>query len=307
MNQPISAQEIESEASYLAPWARTRAEFVVPERFAVAIGTHLRANFAQQAATKAALILGVQGPPGEGKTEMVNVCCAHLGCNVFHLSAAAMSGKHEGDARQVLLRNVAKARRAVLTNDRPSVLLIDDMDRGVASLKDTTGHTINSGLLVGTLQDLANNVRTVAPCAPQARVPIVMTANSFAALTGSLVRPGRMHFFTWQPTWKEKADMALPLFGQRTPFESARLRRIVRWYHAKGEPLAFFVQLAHEYVGAAAPWPADCTDILRAAQAFAGLSERALGVLDFGVLRRLARELHRAKAQSFLQGEASHV
>jgi hypothetical protein len=308
MNQQIAPQQLDAEASYMAPWSRSLSEFIVPDRFSTAVGQHLRANFAYRSArSKPALILAVQGAPGEGKTEMVNVCCAHLGCNVFHLSAAALSGKHEGDARQILLRNVATARRAELTNERPSVLVIDDMDRGVASLTDRTGHTINSSLLVGALQDLANDVHTISVAVPVSRVPIIMTANSFASLTGSLIRPGRMRFFTWDPTWREKAKMALPIFGRRTPVECMRLRRMVRWYHSKGEPLAFFVQLMHEYLGAAAPWPTNCSDILEAAKAFSGATEAALAVLDFRVLRLLARELHRAKARSFLRRDRCHV
>src|SRR5215470_11987907 len=119
------SQELD-EASYVAPWSTSRAKIIVPERFSAAIGEHLRANMADAAGRlRPALILAVQGAPGEGKTEMVIRCCVELGCNVFHLSAAAMSGKHEGDAQQVLLRNITRARRIALTNDRPSVLVID--------------------------------------------------------------------------------------------------------------------------------------------------------------------------------------
>src|SRR5262249_20573506 len=131
--------------------------------------------------------------------------------------------------------------------------------------------------------------------------------NSFASLTGSLIRPGRMRFFTWDPTWREKASMALPIFGRRSPVECARLRRMVRWYHCKGEPLAFFLQLMHEYVGAASPWSADCSDILEAATAFSATTQAALAVIDFRLLRRLGRDLHRAKARSFLSRERSHA
>jgi len=308
MNEPVAPQEIDCEATYVAPWSRSRTEIVIPERFSAAIGEHLRVNLAETAAkSRAALILGVQGPAGEGKTEMVVRCCAHVGCNVFHLSAAALSGKHEGDARQALLRSILTARRVALTNDRPSVVVLDDLDRGVASLDERTGHTVNSGLLVGALQNLANDTQAASGGMPHARVPIIMTANSLDSLPTSLVRPGRMRILTWQPTWQEKASMALPLFGARTPLECARLRLIVLRYHRRGQPLAFFAQLAHEYVAASAPWPAECTDVLEAAQVFTKATASALAILDFGVLRRLARRLHRAKAQSFLKEGRCHV
>src|SRR5262249_23094073 len=126
------------------------------------------------------------------------------------------------------------------------------------------------------------------------------------SLASSLVRPGRMRFFTWQPTWQEKASMAVPIFGARTCLERARLRRMVRHYHGEGQPLAFFVQLAHEYLASAAPWPTECSDILDASQPFSDATAAALAVLDFRVLRRLARQLHGAKAQSFLDEERCH-
>src|SRR5258708_5310578 len=127
MTQPVAPHELDSEATYVAPWSRSTTEIFVPARFSAAIGEHLRANLAETAAkSRSALILAVQGAPGEGKTEMVIRCCAHVGCNVFHLSAAALSGKHEGDARQMLLRNIKSARRVAVTNDRPSALVIDD-------------------------------------------------------------------------------------------------------------------------------------------------------------------------------------
>jgi hypothetical protein len=71
--------------------------------------------------------------------------------------------------------------------------------------------------------------------AAHARVPIIMTANTFASLAGSLTRPGRMRFFTWQPTWPEKADMVLPIFGERTAIETIRLRRMLKSYHGKDQ------------------------------------------------------------------------
>ena len=301
MNQHVPQQELESEAAYLAPWSKTLSEFFVPDRFLAAIGMHLRANFAAAAANlRPALMLAVQGPPGEGKTEMVNLCCAHLGCNVFHLSAAAMAGEHEGDARQVLLRTVAAARRTALSNDRPAVLVIDDMDRGVASLTNRTGHTINSGLLVGALQGLANDMQSRGAAVPTARVPVIMTANSFASLPSSLVRPGRTRFFTWTPTWQEKAEMVLPLFAPTTSVEESRLRRLVKRYHAKSEPLAFFVHLRHEYAAALAPWPLDCSDILIAADEFSRRACETGAETDFRLLYRVADELHSTKALSFL-------
>jgi SpoVK/Ycf46/Vps4 family AAA+-type ATPase len=301
MNKLDQPQEFNATASYLRPWSSTRSQLFIPDRFFKEICGHLGAHLAG-GAHKVPRILGVQGPPGEGKTEMVNVTCAHLGCNTFCISGATLAGKHEGDAPRALLGIYAEARRAALSSGRPSVLIIDDIHLSVAALKETTGHTINSSLLVGALHELANDTQSLANSTPYARVPIIATGNDFSCLPETLTRPGRMKFFTWQPSWQEKAGMVLPIFGTRTPLERERLRWVIRQYHKQGRPLAFFVQLLHEYLAAGSPWPDDCDDILEAAAAFSQSADSALSRLDFPTLNRIARQLHRNRAQSFLRG-----
>ena len=296
------------EASFAEPWSPLRSHIHIPATFSVEVSRHLIVHLSStRTRQRPPLILAIQGRPGDGKTEMVTECCVRVGCNTFCMSGAALSGKHEGDARVLLLKLIADARRRAIATERPSVLIIDDIDRSIAALSKNTGHTVNSALLIGALHDLANQVHSASDDMPLSRVPVVMTGNDFSTLPETLTRPGRTRFFSWCPTWREKADMALPLFGARNEKERKRLRWLVWRYHRRGQPLAFFVQLAGEYLAAATPLPGDCRDILEAAAYFARASQSALDHLDFSRLNRLARQLHRETARSFLQREERNV
>jgi hypothetical protein len=213
-----------------------------------------------------------------------------------------LSGKHEGDAHTVLLRVADEAKAVTLGNDRPSVLILDDIDRSVAARRSNTTYTINSELLVGTLQDLAND-HDFGSTINLLRLPIILTGNNFACLPETLVRPGRMRFFTWQPNWQEKFDILLPIVGDLSWIERRQLRELVRRYHGKGQPLAFFIDLLNSYVEQPSSLPSDCTDILQAAQvADVAIADRPIKVAE---LRRLAEFMHHSKARSYLNKVAA--
>jgi ATPase family associated with various cellular activities (AAA) len=287
------------DAAYVAPFSRRRNELHVPDAFFAAVCSHLRGNYSRN--MKIPRLLGVQGPAGEGKTEMVSLVCSQVGCNTFCIASAALSGKHEGDASNLLLHLCREARSVALSNDRPSVLILDDIDRSIAARRQDTSQTINSELLVGALQGLANDLQDRSGDTFYSRCPIVLTGNDFSCLPETLTRPGRMQLFAWEPTWEDKAVMVLPLFGARSWFEVQRLRKLVRTYHRKGEPVAFFVELVSRYQAAAAGGLTDCDDILEAVRTYDTASHDALQSLDFTRLSRMAADIHRNKPRSFLR------
>lgn len=306
MNRPTDLPQFRSVALYVPPWSRSRKSMFVPDAVFNTICNHLRGYFAPHLSRhKPPRLLGVQGPAGDGKTEMTTLICSHVGCNTLFAPAAALAGKHEGDACSALLHLLDDAKRVALTNDRPSVVILDDVDRSVAAACENTGRTINSELLVGALQDIANDQGFIAT-APHLRIPVILTGNNFTSLPQTLTRPGRMRLFAWQPSCRDKGDMWLRHFNTVSWLEEQRLRDIVRRYHARGEPLAFFVDLLHAYREQSAALCGDCVDILQAARSFDNSADNAITPLDFTILDRLARELHKNKARSFLAAGGSH-
>ena len=307
MNSPVDPRQFTTGAAYIAPWELQRTQLVVPNTFFMPIYNHLRRYFSSGASgRKPPRLLAIQGPAGDGKTEMTTLVCSHLGCHVLFVAGAALAGKHEGDARNALLNVLDEGLRLAASDGRPAVLVVDDIDRSVAALLHNTGHTINSQLLIGALHDLGND-RQWAETGPHLRVPIFLTGNNFSCLPETVVRPGRMRFLSWRPSWSDKADMWLPQFGTLRWSDERRVRQLVRCYHDKGEPLAFFIDLLGLYFETEQQQEADCTDILAAASAFSDAQKRISLKIDLALLEELAKQLHGNKARSYLRVGGSDV
>lgn len=299
MTNPLAPRAMPTPGVYVAPWECRGTAIIIPNRFRRAVLDHLRRYYARaDRCQKPARMLAVQGPPGDGKTEMATEVCAAAGCNTFVVPGAALSGKHEGDAQVALKSMLDAAAKAALANGRPTVIVLDDLDRGVMSVDKNTGHTINSELLAGELQALANDA-AFATTSSIYRIPFVLTGNNFRCLPPTLMRPGRVRFFDWRPDAEEKSDMLMSLFEPGSEYEARGLRKLIRHYHAKGEPLAFFVDVLNAYRDEEYPLPIECTDILQAAAELDQIA-RVGGPLDFRRLEDIAARLHHAKARSFV-------
>lgn len=157
------------------------------------------------------LVLGVQGPPGVGKSWETQTVCAERGVTLYSISGSSLSGDFEGDSAESLLT----AYRVAATDDSSSVaLLIDDLDTSPAgNFGEATTYTVNRQLLCGALMSLADLHDQSVP----RRVPIIATANDLTRLYLPLTRHGRMSIYDYPLSVADLVSKAAPLVRRILP------------------------------------------------------------------------------------------
>ena len=193
-------------------------EFHVPRRFIERVATHVAKNvLADKGSTRGcapALILGVWGHKGCGKTFNVELACKKMGMTPIVTSAGELEDSTAGEPGAMLRRRYLTAARAMRETGRLSCLIINDIDAGIGKFKDDLG-TVNNQITHGTLMNICDNPTQVSEGAvwrsdfksTNARVPIIVTGNDFSRLYAPLTRDGRMDLWMWEPTRDELADV----------------------------------------------------------------------------------------------------
>lgn len=221
---------------------KRRADFYVEPSFERAVLVHFAKNAIDIADPP--LLLGVQGPRGEGKSESIKEICSKAGITIFHLAGAMLSGVHEAEPVLKLQEAYVEATLYRKVSGGLSLLLIDDIDTSVAAVDSERRYTVNSQLLSGGLMALADNPKQIGDKTTD-RVPIVMTGNNFTLLYNALTRHGRMKIFNWKPTVEIKIEIASAIFRDcMSPNDLCLLADLVR-EHAV-EPVAFWRELKSE-------------------------------------------------------------
>ena len=220
-------------------WAgsHNRPDMQVPQGLKFFVLRHIVRHYApSMAATRPARFAVIQGPPGEGKTEGVRVTCSRYGVDVILVAASELAGETENAAAAALTRLGEVVHSIAEREDRPMVICLDDFDLSIAARLESTEYTVDSQLLTGALQHLADTgtLRTAQGCP----VPIVMTGNNFTPMRSSLLRPGRAVFFEHTLGFDEKCEIVGTIFGM----SDAKSVRALVSAHPK-EPIAFFVEL----------------------------------------------------------------
>ena len=193
-------------------------EFHVPERFAERVATHVVKNLLKDKgaldATSPALILGIWGHKGCGKTMNVELACKKMGLQPIVTSAGELEDSTAGEPGAMLRRRYLTAARAMRETGKLSCLIINDIDAGIGKFKDDLG-TVNNQITHGTLMNICDNPTIVSEGlvwrtdskSTNARVPIIVTGNDFSRLYAPLTRDGRMDLWMWEPTSQELVDM----------------------------------------------------------------------------------------------------
>jgi len=270
-------------------------EVHIPETFRDNLVKYLTLIRYPHAKFRPSRVFAIVGKPGDGKTFMTTATCSRLGCNVFVVPSADLSGRHEGDAHKGLRDIYSEAKQLERTTNRPSVILLDDWDTSVAAIRSNSTYSVNSQLLEGWFQNLANdNFESDPP------LPIIVTANDLTPFREPLVRHGRLKVFRWVPSWQDKFEMASGVFPPNIDRE--RLKRLVYRYHRKGQPFDFFVVLLSDYFEEKlAPSLRTCRDITEAAKICDETLPRILNnPPDYATLDRVAGECHRRKIDRFV-------
>lgn len=190
------------------------AEPHIPVAFRQRIMLHLVVSFLSEELARfgmtAAPILGIQGAPGAGKSWQTRMVAAQMGIGLVRLSAAHLSSRWEGEPARIL---VDSYRFAASQQGTRAALLIDDLDTGVAAIRENMTYTVNSQLLAGALMNLCDDPEHVAG-AILPRCPILITGNNLSVLYGPLTRFGRMELFTWEPSLADRIQILRRIFPE---------------------------------------------------------------------------------------------
>ncbi|OUO75177.1 hypothetical protein B5F53_18480 [Blautia sp. An249] len=223
---------------------------IIPERFEKEIVLHamriISANIQD-----APLILGIDGPPGEGKTYQCKLVLKRLGIKVFPLSAGQFENKEAGEPAELIRNTYREACGHVKSSDgNMSAIVIDDADVAFGNWGEMYQYTINTQTVIGELMRLAD--RHIEESEEFLRIPIFMTGNDLSKIYSPLRREGRMNFYYWEPNLEEKVKMVYFLFDYLDENECKELVEYVENLRIKNHmnriPIAFYSDLeSHQY------------------------------------------------------------
>lgn len=232
---------ISGQWSVLTPTLQPRPNFYLPPEFSDIAILHIIKNNLSK--LRPPLILAIQGPTGEGKSEQARELCSRLGIYVIALSGSTISGIHEKEP-VLILREAYLEASAIRSRKGLAVVLIDDLDTSVVSVHEDRRYTVNSQLVSGALMNLADDPLHIGERQTH-RIPIIVTGNDFTHLYEPLTRHGRVWFFDWKPSIQLKTQIVRHLFEGHIPQgELERIGALVN--HFSDEPIAFFHQLRND-------------------------------------------------------------
>jgi len=279
---------------YQRAGSHDRPEIKVSEALRLFVLRHIARHYTPTlAAKRPPRIAVIQGPPGDGKTEGVRVTCSREGVDVILVPASEPAGETENAGPEALTRLGEAVHAITAHEERPILICLDDFDLSIAARLGSTEYTVDTQLLTGALQHLADTgaLRTAQGCA----VPIVMTGNNFSPMRSSLLRPGRAEFFEHALDLDEKCEIVARILGTNN---ATSVRRLVS-PHRK-EPIAFFADL-----------PSRALDeklnflIARHGLNIAAIENELNDVrnsLDIDYLRKLAAEVVACRAKNYIGG-----
>ncbi|KAB2813203.1 AAA family ATPase [Pimelobacter simplex] len=271
---------------------------VISERLARAVRVHIYRNYAVGGLGPTPLILGIDGPPGEGKTYSVQaVAEQEAGIRTFHVSGGQLESPHAGRPAELLRDTYREAGDAVLQGLAvAAVVVVDDVDTGIGDWGDLVQYTVNRQTVVGELMHLCDFPEVVAG-RPSPRVPIIVTGNDFSRLYGPLIRSGRFRRMTWRPNFEEKRDIVAGFYPSSVAGAAGDLVALF-----PERPVAFFADVLSAALDELV-WPAiqerGLAAVLDAARA--GSHPVVHGRLTFRLLAEVAADLANQRVESHLE------
>jgi hypothetical protein len=213
-------------------------DIYVPKRFEDEVLVH--AYVAGAAESGVPLILGIQGPPGDGKSFQCRVVAKRRMLRMSSIHAAELAHKYEGEPVGLLRQAYVSLAAELSAQDLAGFLIIDDFDMGVAGVKTGRTYTVNTQLLTSFLMSLCDDPLLKGQLRRPA--PIIVTGNDLGCLYGPLRRQGRMAFFEWEPTRDERSEIVSRVLELQSREQA--LQRVLERFD--GMPVSFFGQVASE-------------------------------------------------------------
>lgn len=233
----------------MTPFPVLEPSTYVPTRFSLAIASHIVKNVVDLG-IDTPLILGIHGPPGEGKTRQCELVLQTMGVAFIPVSGGELEHPRAGRPGE-LLRDRYREASSRSKPDAGAIcaLLINDFDTGAAVWGNQGGNTIfqyttNPQNVYSTLMNFADHP-TIVDNQPTHRIPILLTGNDFSKLYEPLTRPGRMTKFYWSPTVEEKSFVTSRMF-MRLHLPEHLFREFFARYSER--PVSFFADVMHTLI-----------------------------------------------------------
>ncbi|MFB4299973.1 AAA family ATPase [Actinomadura sp. NTSP31] len=205
----------------------------IAQRFSDAVGLHLIANFRPDVQPGTPLLLGIQGPPGEGKTYQAERILEDAGIHTVLLSGGELESPNAG-APAARMRAAYLEAGGYADAGTPAVVLLNDADAAIGSWGELTQYTVNTQNLITELMHLADYPARVEGRRVR-RTPVILTGNDFTRLYAPLRRSGRMRIFSWRMQPAERASAVHSLFPWLSETQAGDLVR-----RFPDEPISFW-------------------------------------------------------------------
>jgi len=242
MSSEAAAPTFKKEYSVIIPDRKPRDNFYVDPTFANEIHLHILKNAVRR--MNPPLMLAIQGPKGEGKTQQVREVCSRIGVSILQISGSVISGGEEKEPLRIVRDAYVDAGNLWITRKAPVVIMIDDVDTSTIAVQSDRRYGVNTQLVSGALMHIADDPNNVGDRSTM-RIPIILTGNNFQTLYGPLIRRGRMRFFDWVPSLDTKINVVQHIYSDiLPPQELPRLAEMVQKY--AHEPVAFYAELKND-------------------------------------------------------------
>jgi hypothetical protein len=185
---------------------------LINEKFRVSVESHLFGNLLIKD-TRSPLILGIFGPPGEGKTFQLDYICKSLKITQTIISPGELESENAGHPAQLLRKLYIEAGTPNLgtVKSEPKVLVINDIDTVLGNWGALVQYTVNRQILYGQLMAFCDFPCEVSGHSTN-RVPIIITGNNPKILYQPLLRSGRMRMMPWVPDITDKLPIVARIF-----------------------------------------------------------------------------------------------
>lgn len=220
---------------------KMKSNIIIPERFEKRVLIHA-VRISQAKLNNAPLILGISGPPGEGKTFQCDAVLKRIGYKTYRMSAGEFESADAGVPAEKLRTIYDDAKKYVETETKYAAIIIDDADVAFGNWGELVQYTVNTQNVIGQLMSLADTTASTS-----VRIPIYFTGNDFGKLYGPLKRTGRMDFFHWAPQFIEKVRAVFFGFECLSIQEAEELVSFVnalcQEYNLQEAPISFYSSL----------------------------------------------------------------
>lgn len=221
---------------------------IVPERFEKEIAVHILRILGAKI-VDAPLILGIDGPPGQGKTYQCKLVLKRLGVKMFCISAGKFESREAGEPARLIRDTYELAGEYVKeTNGNMSAIIIDDADVAFGNWGELYQYTVNTQNVIGELMGLADKHIENDKKESFVRIPIFLTGNDLSKIYAPLKRDGRMNFYYWEPNEEEMIRIVYHIFDHLDDGECKELVQYINniciQKHMSKASVSFYSDLA---------------------------------------------------------------